>query len=104
MQLTINEVPCLPPSKLALVPSSTPPTGPEIVIKNYKIKINKILAVLVCKASLFCHANDDINDLQPSWTLKLAESRGESKNDSKGEAKGFSFFLPTPSDCLPLFP
>ena len=34
---------------------------------------------LACKAGIFCSANNDTNDLAPSWTLKLTESWDESK-------------------------
>ena len=42
---------------------------------------------VACKSGVFCSLKDDTikNVLPPSWTLKLTESWGESKNDSKGE-------------------
>ena len=51
---TLHEVPCLPPSKLALVPCSTPPTGPEIVIKNNKNIQNISRTSLQSKLILQC--------------------------------------------------
>ena len=38
--------------------------------------------LVACKAGVFCGANDNTNVFPPSWTLKLTESWGESKNDS----------------------
>ena len=43
---------------------------------------------IACKVGVFCGVKIDINVLPPSWTLKLTESSGESKNDSKGEVDG----------------
>ena len=51
---TKHEVPCFPPSKLAPVPCSTPPTGPEIVIKNYKNVQNISCTRLQSKLILQC--------------------------------------------------
>ena len=38
--------------------------------------------LVACKADVFCSANDNTNVFPPSWTVKLPESWGESKNDS----------------------
>ena len=63
-------------------------------------KIYKILALQACKqAGLFCSANNNINVLQPSWTVGASQ-----KMIPRERLTGFSFFLPTTSACLPLLP
>ena len=59
-------------------------------------KIYKILAVQACKqADEFCSANNNINVLQPSWTVGVSQ-----KVIPRESLMGCSFFLPTTSAPL----
>ena len=83
---------------LCLCPALLLQMDPKLHLKI--TKMYKILAVQACKqAGLFCSANNNINVLQPSWTVGVSQ-----KVIPRERLTSFSFFLPTSSACLPLLP
>ena len=88
---------CLHPN-LSLYPALLPQMDLKLHLKI--TKIYKILAVQACKqAGLFCSANNNINVLQPSWTVGVSQ-----KVIPRERLMGFSFFLLTSFAYLPLLP